>query len=82
MEIPQKEGEQRMISSILTAAFDTAGAVVSGLASLFGDIIALVYDGTALTDFGTLVILVAAVPLAWNILSYFVNMFKKATKVK
>jgi uncharacterized membrane protein len=71
-----------MISSILTAAFDVAGAVVTGLATLFGDIIGLVYDGTALTDFGTLVILVAAVPLAWNILSYFVNLFKKATKVK
>lgn len=71
-----------MISSILTAVFDTAGDVVTGLASLFGDIIGLVYDGTALTDFGTLVILVAAVPLAWNILNYFVNLFKKATKVK
>ena len=71
-----------MISSVLTAAFDVAGAVITGLATLFGDIIELVYDGTALTDFGTLVILVAAVPLAWNILSYFVNLFKSATKVK
>lgn len=71
-----------MISGVLTAAFDVAGAVITGLATLFGDIIALVYDGTALTDFGTLVILVAAVPLAWNILSYFVNLFKSATKVK
>jgi uncharacterized membrane protein len=71
-----------MISSILTAAFDVAGDVVTGLATLFGDIIGLVYDGTNLTDFGTLVILVAAVPLAWNILSYFVSLFKSATKVK
>lgn len=71
-----------MISGVLTAAFDVAGAVITGLATLFGDIIGLVYDGTALTDFGTLVILVAAVPLAWNILSYFVNLFKSATKVK
>ena len=71
-----------MISGVLTAAFDVAGAVITGLGTLFGDIIALVYDGTALTDFGTLVILVAAVPLAWNILSYFVNLFKSATKVK
>jgi uncharacterized membrane protein len=71
-----------MISAILTSVFDVAGDVVTGLATLFGDIIGLVYDGTALTDFGTLVILVAAVPLAWNILSYFVSLFKSATKIK
>jgi uncharacterized membrane protein len=71
-----------MISSILTSVFDVAGDVVTGLATLFGDIIGLVYDGTDLTDFGTLVILVAAVPLAWNILSYFVSLFKSATKIK
>lgn len=71
-----------MIADILTEVFSTATSVVTGLATLFGDLIALVYDAGALTDFGTLVILVAAVPLAWNILSYIVGLFKSATKVK
>lgn len=71
-----------MIADILAEVFTTAGSVVTGLATLFGDLISLVYDAGALTNFGTLVILVAAVPLAWNILSYIVGLFKSATKVK
>jgi hypothetical protein len=70
-----------MISGIITAVFSTATAVVTGLASLIGDLIELIYDG-GLTDFGTLVILVAAFPLAWNLLNYFVNLFRKTAKVK
>jgi hypothetical protein len=71
-----------MIASVIASVFSTAGAVVTGLATLFGDLIELVYTGSALTDFGQLVILVAAVPLAWNILSYIIGLFKAGTKVK
>lgn len=71
-----------MIADIISEVFSTATAVVSGLATLFGDLIATMYDAGALTDFGTLVILVAAVPLAWNVLSYIVGLFKAGTKVK
>jgi hypothetical protein len=71
-----------MITEVLTNVFDVAGEVVTGLATLFGDLIATIFDGTDLTDFGSLVILVAAVPLAWNILSYIISLFKSATKVK
>lgn len=78
----QKGKGINMITSILTSAFDVAGAVIDGLGTLFGEVIGLVYDGTALTDFGTLVVLVAAVPLAWNILAYFIGLFKSATKIK
>jgi hypothetical protein len=71
-----------MITEVLTAVFDVAGEVVTGLAALFGDLIETIFDGTDLTEFGSLVILVAAVPLAWNILSYIIGLFKSATKVK
>lgn len=71
-----------MIADIISEVFSTATAVVSGLATLFGDLIATMYDAGALTNFGTLVILVAAVPLAWNVLSYIVGLFKAGTKVK
>jgi hypothetical protein len=71
-----------MIADVLTEVFATSAAVVTGLATLFGDLIETIYDGTALTEFGSLVILVAAVPLAWNILSYIVGLFKAGTKVK
>jgi uncharacterized membrane protein len=71
-----------MITEVLTNVFDVAGEVVTGLATLFGDLISTLFDGTNLTDFGSLVILVAAVPLAWNILSYIIGLFKSATKVK
>jgi hypothetical protein len=71
-----------MIGDVLASVFSVAGAVVTGLATLFGDLIETIYDGTALTEFGNLVILVAAVPLAWNILSYIIGLFKSATKVK
>jgi len=71
-----------MIAGIIASVFSTATSVVTGLATLFGDLIALVYDAGALTEFGQLVILVAAVPLAWNILSYIVGLFKAGTKVK
>jgi hypothetical protein len=71
-----------MIATVLTEVFDVAGEVVTGLATLFGELIGTIFDGTDLTDFGSLVILVAAVPLAWNILSYIIGLFKSATKVK
>jgi len=71
-----------MITEVLTNVFDVAGEVVTGIATLFGDVISTIFDGTNLTDFGSLVILVAAVPLAWNILSYIIGLFKSATKVK
>jgi hypothetical protein len=71
-----------MIADVLTEVFATSTAVVTGLATLFGDLIETIYDGAALTEFGSLVILVAAVPLAWNILSYIVGLFKAGTKVK
>jgi hypothetical protein len=71
-----------MITEVLSNVFDVAGEVVTGLAALFGDLIGTIFDGTNLTDFGSLVILVAAVPLAWNILSYIIGLFKSATKVK
>jgi len=70
-----------MIGDVITAVFTTASAVVTGLASLIGDLIELIYD-SGLTDFGTILIVVAAVPLAWNLLTYFVNLFRKAAKVK
>jgi len=71
-----------MIADIITEVFSTASSVVSGLATLFGDLIGTMYTADALTDFGTLVILVAAVPLAWNVLSYIVGLFKAGAKVK
>lgn len=71
-----------MIANVITSVFSVATSVVSGLGTLFGSIIELMYDTDALTTFGQLVILVAAVPLAWNILTYFVNLFKSATKIK
>ena len=71
-----------MIGDVLTSVFSVASATVTGLATLFGDLIGTIYDTGALTEFGELVILVAAVPLAWNILSYIIGLFKSATKVK
>jgi uncharacterized membrane protein len=71
-----------MIANVLASVFSVAGSVVTGLATLFGSLIATIYDDAALTEFGQLVILVAAVPLAWNILSYIIGLFKSATKVK
>jgi uncharacterized membrane protein len=71
-----------MIATVLTEVFAVAAEVVTGLATLFGSLIATIFDGTDLTDFGSLVILVAAVPLSWNILSYIIGLFKSATKVK
>lgn len=71
-----------MIADVIAEVFATATAVITGLATLFGDLIGVVYDAGALTTFGQLVILVAAVPLAWNLLAYIVNLFKRGTKVK
>jgi low temperature requirement protein LtrA len=71
-----------MIANVITSVFSVASGVVTGLSTLFGAIIELLYADSALTTFGQLVILVAAVPLAWNILTYFVNLFKSATKIK
>jgi hypothetical protein len=71
-----------MIADVLTEVFAVSASVVTGLATLFGDLIGTIYDGAALTDFGSLVILVAAVPLAWNILTYIIGLFKSGTKVK
>jgi hypothetical protein len=73
-----------MITDVITAVFSVAGAVATGLGTLIGDLIGLIYGGSpaALTTFGTLVVLVAAVPLAWNLLNYFINLFRRAAKVK
>ena len=71
-----------MIANVITSVFSVASSVTTGLGTLFGSVIELIYDDAALTTFGQLVILVAAVPLAWNILNYFVNLFKSATKIK
>jgi low temperature requirement protein LtrA len=71
-----------MIADVITDVFTVASSVTAGLGTLFGAVIELIYDDAALTTFGQLVILVAAVPLAWNILNYFVNLFKSATKIK
>jgi hypothetical protein len=71
-----------MIASVITATFDIAEAVMVGLTSLLGSVIGILFDGTDLTDFGTLVILVAAAPLAFAILNYTVNLFKQSAKVK
>ena len=78
----RKEKEKKMISTIITATFDVAEAVMTGLASLLGSVIEILFDGTDLTDFGVLVILVAAVPLAFSILNYTVGLFKQSAKVK
>jgi hypothetical protein len=71
-----------MIASVITSVFTIAEAVMTGLASLLGSVIEILFDGTALTDFGTLVILVAAAPLAFSILTYTVGLFKQSAKVK
>ena len=70
-----------MISGVLTEVFNIAGAVITGLGTLLTSVIELVYDN-GLTDFGTLVILVAAVPLAWAFLTYVIGMFQKSAKIK
>jgi uncharacterized membrane protein len=70
-----------MITDVLTAVFSVASEVVTGFSTLIGELIELIYD-TGLTEFGTLVVLVAAVPLAWNLLNYFINLFRRAAKIK
>jgi uncharacterized membrane protein len=70
-----------MITDVITGVFSVASAVATGLATLIGELIELIYD-SGLTDFGTLVVLVAAIPLAWNLLTYFVGLFRRAAKVK
>jgi uncharacterized membrane protein len=70
-----------MVSGIITEVFTVVAAVISGLGALFTDLIELVYD-SGLTDFGTLVILVASVPLAWSLVQYMLGLFKSATKIK
>lgn len=70
-----------MVSGIITAVFDVVGAVIGGLATTFTALLELVYDG-GLTDFGTLVILVASVPLAWAMLNFILGLFKQSTKIK
>jgi len=70
-----------MITDVLTAVFSVASEVVTGFSTLIGELIELIYD-SGLTEFGTLVVLVAAVPLAWNLLNYFINLFRRAAKIK
>ena len=73
-----------MIGDVISAVFTVASAVTTGLGTLIGSLIGLIYGGTpaALTTFGTLVVLVAAVPLAWNLLNFFINLFRRAARIK
>lgn len=71
-----------MIADIITEVFNVADAVIGGLGTLFTSLIDLVYTAGSLTTFGTLVILVAAVPFAWSVLNYVLGLFKQSTKIK
>lgn len=59
-----------------SALFTGIGAVVTGAFTLVGNLltgaVAAIYDGTALTDFGEVVLFVAAAPLAYLAISWIV----------
>lgn len=69
-------------SVIIDAVFEVINAVLLGFGNALETLIGLIYAESTLTTFGTLVVLVAAVPLAWSLLTYIVTFFKKATKIK
>jgi hypothetical protein len=71
-----------MVSEIITSVFEVVEAVLGGFGSTLTTLIELIYVDGGLTEFGSLVLLVAAVPLAWGLLTYIVTFFKKATKIK
>lgn len=68
-----------MGAHILTELFSIAGSVVTGLGTLFTSIFALIYDSTggALTELGTIIILVVAAPLAYMVLAWVISLFRK-----
>lgn len=66
------------ITNIVTQSFAVVTAVLGGIGSLISDAIELIYDGTAFTPLGTLVLVAAAAPLAMALLNWVFSLFKKA----
>lgn len=69
-----------MGAKILTEVFSIAGSVVTGLGTLFTAIFGLIYDSTgggALTELGTIIVLVVAAPLAYMVLAWVISLFRK-----
>jgi hypothetical protein len=54
-----------MIADIVGELTGAASTLLTNLGQVFADIVELVYDGTALTDLGVIIVATAGFALAW-----------------
>lgn len=66
-----------MGADIVAVVFDVATAVLTGLGNLLEGAILLIYDGTDVTNLGYMLMLVIGAPLAFGVISWIFNQFKK-----